>query len=93
MADHKVIQKLIYLHERTTAAIQLWQGSRQARQCTPPSQALERQCSGVLYHCKCTGDNKVLGSSAQLTTGDVGGNEVTKKPRTGSCQGKPALKK
>ena len=73
MANHKVIQKSIYLCERTAVAVRLWQGGRQAN----PNNAL--------HHHKCTGDNKVLGGSAQLTTGDVGGNEVTKKPRTGSC--------
>ena len=54
------------------------------RQCAPPSQALEMQSSSALYHCKCTGDNKALGSSAQLTTGDVGSDEMTKKPKTSS---------
>ena len=51
----------------------------QHKQCTLPSQVLKRQCSSALYHHKCT-DEEVLGSSAQLTPGDIGCDQVTKTP-------------
>ena len=42
------------------------------------------QCS-VLHHHKCTGE-EVLGSSARLTPGDVGCDQVTKTPEEiGPC--------
>ena len=49
------------------------------KQCTLPSQALKRQCSGTLHHHKHPGE-EALGSSAQLTSGDVGCDQVTKTP-------------
>ena len=84
MADQKVIQKIDLSLQKNSSKCTTLAGQQtgQPRQCTPPSQALERQFSSALYHHKCTGDNKALGSSAQLTTGDVGSNEVMKKPRT-----------
>ena len=51
----------------------------QPKQCALPSQALKRQCSGALHHHKCTGE-EALGSSAQLTTGDIGCDKVMKTP-------------
>ena len=49
------------------------------KQCALPSQALQRQCSGALHHHKHTGE-EALGSSAQLTTGDIGCDQVMKTP-------------
>ena len=57
----------------------------QHKQCALPSQVLKRQCSSVLHHHKCTGE-EVLGSSAQLTPGDIGCDQVTKTPEEiGPC--------
>ena len=63
MADHKVVQKSIYLGEIRAADIRLQQGGRQA------------DPSNMLCHHKCTALSKALGSSAQPTPGDVGSDD------------------